>query len=119
MYFRELICTCHIMNYTCFSKVQIIVLAKTQVQIQSGIQICDRTKKWSLVKYGALGVKHVLGQWKEKLRFLPRLRDHQKMESHSFFPVLKVTKKPTGFKPLNRHDSKRLSTALWLEHTLQ
>lgn len=59
------------MKDTYFPEVQITVLAKTQAQIRSWKQICDRTKIWSLVKHGALGVEHVLGQWKEKLRFLP------------------------------------------------
>lgn len=61
------------MNDICFSEVQITVLAKIRVQIQSW-----KCKAVIEQKYGAwqstLGVKHALGQWKEKLRFLPRLR---------------------------------------------
>lgn len=101
-----------------FQKSKLLCLQKTQVQIQSWKQICDRTKIRSLVKHGTLGVEHVLEQWKEKLRFLLRLRDHQRVDSHSFFTTLKVTKKPTSLKPSNHHDSKRLSLLHCSQSTL-
>lgn len=101
-----------------FQKSKLLCLQKPQVQIQSWKQICDRTKIRSLVKHGTLGVEYVLEQWKEKLRFLLQLRDHQRVDSHSFFTTLKVTKKPTSFKPLNHHDSKRLSLLHCSQSTL-
>jgi len=49
------------------------MLAKIQVQIQSW-KCKAMTEQKDGAWQSALCIKHTLGQWKEKLRFLPRLR---------------------------------------------
>lgn len=70
IYFSQFICTCCFMNNICFTEGQITVLAKIQVQVQR-----QKCKDLIEQKYGAwqstLVVKHTLGQWKEKFKFLP------------------------------------------------